>query len=37
MTLCCVECGRTFALNEFIDEIDNEMWEKISLRPCDRV
>jgi len=36
-TLYCMDCGKIFSLNEYIDEIDEGMWERISHRPCDRV
>jgi len=29
-------CGRRFSLSEYIEEIDDETWEKISARSCDR-
>jgi len=32
-----MDCGMTFSLEEYVGEIDNEMMEKISLCPCDRV
>jgi hypothetical protein len=31
-----MECGRRFSLSEYIDEIDDKTWEKISSRSCDR-
>lgn len=34
--LGCAECGRQFEINDYIDEIDEELWEMISRRPSDR-
>jgi len=37
VTLNCMDCGKIFSVKEYIDEIDDEMLERISLRPCNRV
>jgi len=37
VTLKCMDCGKIFPVKEYIDEIDDGMWEQIFLRPCDRV
>jgi uncharacterized Zn finger protein len=37
VSLNCMDCGRMFPVKEYIDEMDEEMLERISLRPCDRV
>ncbi|OGW36348.1 MAG: hypothetical protein A2Y97_05985 [Nitrospirae bacterium RBG_13_39_12] len=37
VTLNCLKCGTTFPLKDYIDEMDDEMWEQILLRPCNRV
>jgi hypothetical protein len=37
VTLNCMDCGKVFSVKEYIDEMDEEMLERISLRPCDRV
>jgi hypothetical protein len=29
-------CGKDFSIKEYSDQIDEEMWEKISRRPCNR-
>jgi len=31
-----MDCGKSYPLGEYIDEIDQETWLKISLRNCDR-
>ncbi|MDA8240148.1 MAG: hypothetical protein M0Z67_07230 [Nitrospiraceae bacterium] len=33
----CMECGRRFGVAEYIEEIDEKTWEKISNRSCNRV
>jgi len=35
--LSCAKCGRIFPVKEYINEMDDEMLERISLRPSDRV
>lgn len=32
-----MNCGKAFTLDEYINEIDTETWERISRRSCDRV
>ncbi len=34
--LRCTVCGREFSISEYINELDEETWEKISRRPCNR-
>jgi len=31
-----MDCGRTYELGDYLEEIDEELWEKISRRDCDR-
>jgi hypothetical protein len=37
VTLRCTACGKDFQINEYLDELDEEMWEKIARRSCNRV
>jgi hypothetical protein len=30
-------CGKEFQVNDYLDEIDDQMWEIISRRSCNRV
>ncbi len=30
-----MDCGRVFEIGDYIDEIDEELWERISRRSCD--
>lgn len=32
----CTACGREFPVKEYIDELDEDMWESIARRPCNR-
>ncbi|MFN3481131.1 MAG: hypothetical protein ACK415_12220 [Thermodesulfovibrionales bacterium] len=32
----CTSCGRDYRISEYLDEIDEQTWEKISGRSCDR-
>jgi hypothetical protein len=32
----CTVCGEEYTINEYIKEIDDETWERISRRPCNR-
>jgi len=32
-----MECGKEYDIQEYIDEIDERMWERLSCMPCDRV
>ncbi|MGB9891782.1 hypothetical protein [Thermodesulfovibrio yellowstonii] len=34
--LCCSECGAEFKVSEYLEDIDEETWEIISRRSCDR-
>jgi len=36
VTLRCTVCGKVFSIKDYLDEIDEEAWEKISRRPCNR-
>jgi hypothetical protein len=36
VTLRCTACGKDFSVKDYSDEMDEEMWEKISRRPCNR-
>jgi hypothetical protein len=31
-----MECGVTYTIHEYRDEIDEETWERIASRPCNR-
>jgi hypothetical protein len=31
-----MECGRLYSVHEYVDEIDEETWERIASRPCNR-
>jgi hypothetical protein len=31
-----MECGRMYLISDYIDEIDEELWEEISRRPSNR-
>jgi hypothetical protein len=31
-----MDCGKRYTLAEYIDEIDEKTWEKISTRSCSR-
>jgi hypothetical protein len=31
-----MDCGRIYAIEEYIEEMDTAMWEQISTRPCNR-
>jgi hypothetical protein len=31
-----MDCGKRYTLTEYLDEIDEKTWEKISSRSCDR-
>lgn len=35
--LRCKACGKSYPLSEYLDEIDDNMWSIISLRPSNRV
>jgi hypothetical protein len=32
----CTSCGKEFLIKEYLDELDDETWEKIALRPSNR-
>jgi hypothetical protein len=32
-----MECGRRFGIADYIEEIDEKTWERISSRSCNRV
>jgi hypothetical protein len=32
----CTECGKEFPVGEYLDEIDEETWERIARRPANR-
>ncbi|MCS7203068.1 MAG: hypothetical protein NZ809_01265 [Thermodesulfovibrio sp.] len=34
--LLCNECGAEFKISDYLDEIDEETWDMISRRSCDR-
>jgi hypothetical protein len=36
VTLRCTACSKEFSVKDFIDEMDEETWEEISRRPCNR-
>lgn len=31
-----MDCGKSYAINEYMEEIDDELWEEISNRPSNR-
>lgn len=31
-----MDCGRYFTVSEYLDDIDETTWERISLRPSNR-
>jgi hypothetical protein len=31
-----MECGRSYTIKEYLDEIDERTWEKLSYISCDR-
>jgi hypothetical protein len=31
-----MECGRTYTVHEYADEIDEATWERIASRPSNR-
>jgi hypothetical protein len=31
-----MECGKEYPIKEYLDEIDEETWEIISFRQCNR-
>jgi len=35
--LRCTVCGREFEIGQYLEEINEEMWEAISSRACNRV
>ncbi|MEK6698472.1 MAG: hypothetical protein AABZ10_05440 [Nitrospirota bacterium] len=37
MTVRCTSCGKDFPVKEYMDQFDEETWEKLSHRPCNRV
>ena len=32
-----MDCGRDFSISEYVDEIDGDTWDRIALRPWNRV
>jgi hypothetical protein len=32
----CTVCGKEFSIKDYIDEMDDEMWDKLSRRPANR-
>jgi len=32
----CTACGKEFPVKDYLAEIDDETWERISRRPCNR-
>ncbi|PKL51583.1 MAG: hypothetical protein CVV37_05670 [Nitrospira bacterium HGW-Nitrospira-1] len=36
VSFCCMECSKRFGPGEYVHEIDEATWEKISSRSCDR-
>ncbi|MDA8082198.1 MAG: hypothetical protein M0024_00905 [Nitrospiraceae bacterium] len=32
----CMECGKRFGIAEYADELDENVWNQISNRSCDR-
>jgi translation initiation factor 2 beta subunit (eIF-2beta)/eIF-5 len=37
ISLNCLDCGKTFPVQAYLDQIDEKSLERISMRPCDRV
>jgi hypothetical protein len=35
--LYCKDCGKFFPVVDYASDMDEDMWERISLRPSDRV
>jgi hypothetical protein len=31
-----MDCGKRYTVGEYVDEIDEKTWEKISRRSCNR-
>ncbi len=32
----CTVCGTEYPIGDYLQEIDDETWERISRRPCNR-
>jgi hypothetical protein len=32
-----MECSNSYSIDEYVDELDMDFWEKLSNRSCDRV
>jgi len=32
-----MDCSKSFPIDEYVDELDMDFWEKLSHRSCDRV
>jgi len=32
-----MECGKIYSIEEYMQEMDEDMWKQLSCRPCDRV
>jgi hypothetical protein len=32
-----MDCGKVFSIDEYVNDMNEESWDKISCRPCDRV
>jgi len=32
----CTSCGKEFLVKEYLDELDEEAWERIARRPSNR-
>lgn len=32
----CTSCGKEFPVKEYLDELDEETWERIARRPSNR-
>lgn len=36
VTLRCTACGREYYVKEYLNELSEEDWDRISVRPCNR-
>jgi hypothetical protein len=36
VTFRCTACGKIFSIQDYVNEVDEDTWELISRRPCNR-
>lgn len=36
VTLRCTACGREYHIKEYLNELSENDWDRISFRPCNR-